>query len=438
MGKDTFLKSGVYSEHTYNSTIRWGKVQYCLVDNSDINKFEKYGGWGGINTIEFIFIDSFNDKPTNLKYNNIQTAIPLLSNDIIPPIKNEIVLILESPSSNYTVTSPQFEYKYLGPINLYNHPHHNSLPNKSDKKDNLDLGSFKEQNIPNHKSINGGTSKIGRQGQSFRMYGGGFKEKGFDGEDSSGGINITIPKFKKLEDNDKIKSFEDGYLETPKNSNGIFISPFNSNTNDSNYFSPSSPVVQESNVKDYNKNILDKNNKTNTPNNQIKILNPVSDEEKNINNEEDIFETINNIEEDLKTNVKNKNFELENNPIFLTSNNYNKSISNSSSKLGKFNIGNIKDKNGKFLSFNSREEGKQALINQLRLYQTGKSKTGVKPNFTLYEAMDKYAPSSDKNNPKQYSEFIAKKIGITINTPIKDIDLNKWAEAIAIFEGNDK
>src|SRR5690606_35099670 len=73
----------------------------------------------------------------------------------------------------------------------------------------------------------------------------------------------------------------------------------------------------------------------------------------------------------------------------------------------------------------------------LDLYQTGRSKTGVKPHNSLYEAMAIYAPASDNNNPKKYAEFIGKKLGIDpYKTPIHSIDKIKWAEAISIMEGN--
>ena len=92
-----------------------------------------------------------------------------------------------------------------------------------------------------------------------------------------------------------------------------------------------------------------------------------------------------------------------------------------------------------FRTFSSYEEGKQALHNQLNLYKTGKTKVGLKPSSTLLEAMSKYAPFGDgANNPIVYSNVIAKKLGITSNTPISQIDTKKWADAIEKVEGNKK
>lgn len=90
----------------------------------------------------------------------------------------------------------------------------------------------------------------------------------------------------------------------------------------------------------------------------------------------------------------------------------------------------------KFQVFSTPEEGRNALIHQLDLYQTGRTRNPVKPSSTLEEAMGVYAPASDNNDPHGYAAFIANKIGVSPNTPISDIDVNKWADAITQFEGN--
>lgn len=118
-----------------------------------------------------------------------------------------------------------------------------------------------------------------------------------------------------------------------------------------------------------------------------------------------------------------------------------RNLYNSASKIGAIgpnhggsrnNYGNLMTRSGQYQNFATPEEGRSALINQLDLYQTGKTKTGVNGNFTLSQAMNVYA--SDGGN--SYPTFIAKKLGISVNTPIKNIDKNKWADAISQFEGN--
>lgn len=89
-----------------------------------------------------------------------------------------------------------------------------------------------------------------------------------------------------------------------------------------------------------------------------------------------------------------------------------------------------------FRNFNSREEGMNALEHQLSLYQTGKTRNPVKPTSTLLEATSVYAPAADKNNPKAYANFVAKQLGVSINTPISQLNIKDWANAISKIEGN--
>lgn len=117
---------------------------------------------------------------------------------------------------------------------------------------------------------------------------------------------------------------------------------------------------------------------------------------------------------------------------------YNPSYSPANSAASLNNYGNIRDtKTGQFKNYSTPTQGKQALIHQLSLYQTGKTHNHLNGNSTLYQAMSVYAPKGDgKNNPKQYAEFVASKLGVNPNTPIANLDLNKWASAINIMEGN--
>lgn len=79
-----------------------------------------------------------------------------------------------------------------------------------------------------------------------------------------------------------------------------------------------------------------------------------------------------------------------------------------------FETGN---KNG-FSIFPSYEDGFRALKHQLTIACNGTS--GVyNPDDTLFQFFSKYAPASDNNNPKAYAQFVAKKLGVTIDTRIK-------------------
>jgi hypothetical protein len=100
--------------------------------------------------------------------------------------------------------------------------------------------------------------------------------------------------------------------------------------------------------------------------------------------------------------------------------------------------GNSNEEQAGFRTFGSYKEGRVALENQLDLYKTGKTKNPVKPTTSLVDAMSVYAPVSDGNDPVNYANFIARRLGVSTNTPIHKIDTKKWADAIEKMEGNKK
>lgn len=102
------------------------------------------------------------------------------------------------------------------------------------------------------------------------------------------------------------------------------------------------------------------------------------------------------------------------------------------------NPGDLKDPStGTFRKFNSAQEGFDALKNDLQLKISGKSTTGVTPDSDLLHFSSIYAPSSDKNDPVQYAQNLSQKLGVPVNTPIKDLSsrLDDFASAIADNEG---
>ena len=81
------------------------------------------------------------------------------------------------------------------------------------------------------------------------------------------------------------------------------------------------------------------------------------------------------------------------------------------------NPGNIRDTNtGELRSFKSPQEGWRALREDLTAKLTGKTKTGLTPNSTLYDFAKVYAPERDRNDPKSYAEFVANGLKIKPDT----------------------
>lgn len=73
-----------------------------------------------------------------------------------------------------------------------------------------------------------------------------------------------------------------------------------------------------------------------------------------------------------------------------------------------------------FAFFNTPQEGWDALLFQLRIAVEGKSNFYT-PEMTLLEFFQKYAPSSDNNDPTRYAAFVAKELGVELATKIMEL-----------------
>jgi hypothetical protein len=102
------------------------------------------------------------------------------------------------------------------------------------------------------------------------------------------------------------------------------------------------------------------------------------------------------------------------------------------------NPGNLRDPVTKqFKYFNTTQEGWRALREDLSAKMTGKTKTGLTPNSTLYEFAQIYAPDKDRNDPKAYAEFIAGELKVKTDTPIGRLGdkVDQFAKVVATKEG---
>lgn len=73
-----------------------------------------------------------------------------------------------------------------------------------------------------------------------------------------------------------------------------------------------------------------------------------------------------------------------------------------------------------FSYFETYKQGWKALLYQLRIATDGRSSV-YSPDMTLYDFFEVYAPSSDNNHPKEYAEFVADKIGVSLDIQIKNL-----------------
>jgi predicted RNA-binding protein with RPS1 domain len=179
------------------------RVTYILLDDTDKQRFEKYGGWKGIGTIECkTFINNeFNEDIIN--------AAPVNPNTTLFPLVNEIVLVFRSITYKAQKDEDNFEsqYYYSNIIPVWNSPEHNAAPNK--KTQSSDTGIFKATGkvkriikSPGDMSIEGRSGNIIRLGSYINGFNSPFK-----GDDRSplltivNGIRDTKdPKIKKYEE----------------------------------------------------------------------------------------------------------------------------------------------------------------------------------------------------------------------------------------------
>ena len=86
------------------------------------------------------------------------------------------------------------------------------------------------------------------------------------------------------------------------------------------------------------------------------------------------------------------------------------------------NPGAIRSKSGPFLKFKTYEEGWNYLLDYLTRAATGKHIAYKKGGeTTLLEFQKIYSPASDNNEPNAYATFVAKRLGVTKETAIKNL-----------------
>ena len=100
---------------------------------------EEYGKYDAIGTI---FYADINKIKTNANPKDELSAVPLFSHLKYYPLKNEIVLILNTNDKNIYGIKKSSTY-YLPQVNMWGHPHHNALPTLEGIKSNKTSRDYK-------------------------------------------------------------------------------------------------------------------------------------------------------------------------------------------------------------------------------------------------------------------------------------------------------
>jgi len=121
------------------------RVTDIVLDETNKEKFQKYGGWNGIGTINFELVNTPESKDIAKPI-----AKPLFPQIKSFPLVNEIVLLFYLPDSDIGVQDTSKVYYYLNAISIWNHPHHNAYPNIFD-------GVADEAQKQDYQAIEGGS-----------------------------------------------------------------------------------------------------------------------------------------------------------------------------------------------------------------------------------------------------------------------------------------
>lgn len=124
--------SNIIENNTNDNILDTNSTSFRVLDiilDDTHPKFQQYGGWNGIGTIEFEPIDISPLFPINPF-----SAKPLFPSQKSYPLVNEIVIILTSSGREIHEVSNSTELYYITPLNLWNHPHHNAYPNATHPK----------------------------------------------------------------------------------------------------------------------------------------------------------------------------------------------------------------------------------------------------------------------------------------------------------------
>jgi hypothetical protein len=94
-----------------------------IVLNDEHPQFNVVGQWNGVGAIFYEIVNALGQTSGN------NFALPYNAQLKTYPLVNEIVLLINSPSSQQGELSSNSSYFYMSPLALWNHPHHDAYPN---------------------------------------------------------------------------------------------------------------------------------------------------------------------------------------------------------------------------------------------------------------------------------------------------------------------
>ena len=109
---------------SYTKSLKPARVLDIVLDETS-ELFQNLQGWNSLGAIKFEYIET----AVNRQKQSFKIAYPLLSNQKQYPLENEIVYIIDLPSTRIGENDNAERLYYVNTVALWNHPHHNAYPN---------------------------------------------------------------------------------------------------------------------------------------------------------------------------------------------------------------------------------------------------------------------------------------------------------------------
>ena len=152
-----------------NPSYQVGRVYGVVTtENTPTKKaFESVGGYSGIGTIFFKYYNQSKDDIVDIEeIDTLPRAVPLYPQNQYIPLVNELVYLIDLPSSTAQINSNSIQ-KYYITINLWNNPQQNAQP--SYNSDFLGTTFSENPNIRPLIPYQGDYIVVGRQGSALRF-----------------------------------------------------------------------------------------------------------------------------------------------------------------------------------------------------------------------------------------------------------------------------
>ena len=145
------------------------RVVDIIYDENSPN-FNNQGSWNGLGTIEYQLVNFQGPSKKSRGF-----ARPMYGNLVQYPLKNEIVFLFKLPDAGINTDPSSESYYYISPVSVWNHPHHNAIPNpiQDAPKDPGQANDYQQVEGGSVRRVSDGSTEIDLNGDS----GGTFVEK---------------------------------------------------------------------------------------------------------------------------------------------------------------------------------------------------------------------------------------------------------------------